>query len=119
MGSHGPRLCQLVLCGGTPLENTAQILEYKDRKYIFCSSPCLWIFRTEPDRYANHKDVVKRILSGEAPANLLELLRKYFHLTKEMWGKDMASGNYPWMKRSNPVMAPAAVGGQGRPPHQK
>jgi len=90
-------LCQLVLCGGTPLHNTAQTLEHDDRKYIFCSEPCLWIFRQEPERYAGHKDVVKRILSGEAPANLLELLRKYFLLTQDMWGKDVAGGRYPWL----------------------
>ncbi len=90
-------LCQLVLCGGTPLRNTAQTLVHNGRKYIFCSEPCLWIFRQEPERYAEHKDVVKRILAGEAPANLVELLRKYFGLTPDGWGKDAASGRYAWL----------------------
>jgi len=90
-------LCQLVLCGGTPERNTAQTLVFEGRKYIFCSEPCRWIFGQEPERYAAHKDVVKRILAGEAPANLLELLRIYFNLTQDMWGKDVAGGRYPWL----------------------
>ena len=91
-------LCQLVLCGGTPEHNTARLHEHAGRKYIFCSEPCERIFRAEPERYAAHKDVVKRILAGEAPANVLELLRKYFGLTQDMWGKDVMGGRYPWMK---------------------
>jgi toluene monooxygenase system protein A len=93
-------LCQLVLCGGTPQRNTAQTLDYADRRYIFCSAPCCWIFQQEPERYATHKDVVKRILAGEAPANLLELLRTYFLLTPETWGKDASGGDYPWLQRT-------------------
>jgi toluene monooxygenase system protein A len=89
-------LCQLVLCGGTPRCNAAQTLALDGNNYIFCSEPCLWIFQKESERYANHKDVVKRILAGEAPANLLELL-KYFGLTQESWGKDITVGAYPWL----------------------
>jgi toluene monooxygenase system protein A len=91
-------LCQLVLCGGTPQQNSAQTLTRDGRKYIFCSEPCRWIFEKEPERYAPHKDVVKRILSGEAPANLIELLTQYFGLTPDTWGKDVARGDYAWMK---------------------
>jgi toluene monooxygenase system protein A len=85
-------LCQLVLCGGTPLENTARTVKRGERKYVFCSEPCEWIFLKEPDRYSGHKDVVKRILNGEAPANLIELLRSYFGLSQESWGRDAAGG---------------------------
>jgi toluene monooxygenase system protein A len=92
-------LCQLVLCGGTPQHNTARVRVHDGAKYIFCSDPCEWIFMQEPERYAGHKDVVKRILAGEAPANLLELLRKYFGLTQDIWGKDVRRGDYDWMKR--------------------
>jgi toluene monooxygenase system protein A len=101
--SHGAtpvtfcNLCQLVLCGGTPEHNTARVHVHDGQKYIFCSEPCEWIFRQEPERYAGHKDVVKRILAGEAPANVLELLRKYFGLTEDLWGKDVYGGNYPWL----------------------
>jgi toluene monooxygenase system protein A len=91
-------LCQLVLCNGTPSRNSAVTFRYEGRSYIFCSEPCLWIFGREPERYAAHKDVVKRILAGEAPANLLELLRTYFLLTQDMWGKDVAGGRYPWLE---------------------
>lgn len=92
-------LCQLVLCGGTPLRNTAQTLQREGRKYVFCSEPCRWIFEQEPERYAQHKDVVKRILAGEAPANLIELVRRYFGLPQDLWGKDVTSGRYPWLRR--------------------
>jgi toluene monooxygenase system protein A len=92
-------LCQLVLCGGTPDANSARTREHEGRKYIFCSEPCERIFLAEPERYAAHKDVVQRILAGEAPANLLELLRKYFGLTQDMWGRDAMHGVYPWLKR--------------------
>jgi len=92
-------LCQLVLCGGTPRKNTANTLTRGDKKYIFCSDPCRWIFEKEPERYASHKDVVKRVLAGEAPANLVAMLTKYFGLKYETWGKDAFGGDYSWMNR--------------------
>lgn len=88
-------LCQLVLCGGTPLCNTARVVGHGERKYVFCSEPCERIFSKEPERYATHRNVVTRILDGEAPANLLELVRLYFGLDQSVWGKDAASGVYP------------------------
>jgi toluene monooxygenase system protein A len=90
-------LCQLPLSAGTPLKNTAKVLAYGGRKYIFCSEPCQWIFLQEPERYANHKDLVKRVLSGEAPADLSQLLTEYFRLTPDTWGKDVYHGNYDWL----------------------
>jgi toluene monooxygenase system protein A len=90
-------LCQLVLCGGTPRQNSARTLLREGRRYIFCSEPCAWIFEQEPERYAAHENVVGRILAGKAPANLLELLRSYFGLHQDMWGKDVARGAYPWL----------------------
>ena len=92
-------LCQLVLCGGTPVHNTAETLDHAGRRYVFCSAPCRWIFEREPERYAGHKNLVDRILAGEAPANLVELLRGYFQLTEDTWGKDVAGGAYPWLAR--------------------
>jgi len=92
-------LCQLVLCGGTPQRNSAQIVTHNGRRYAFCSAPCRWIFEQEPERYQDHKDVVKRILAGEAPGNLLELCRLYFGVNQDMWGKDAERGHYPWLKR--------------------
>lgn len=105
MGVHGMAivgfcdLCQLVLCGGTPRGNTANTLDYAGRRYIFCSEPCRWIFEREPERYASHRDVVKRVLAGEAPANLIKLLTRYMGLNFETWGKDAFGGDYPWLKR--------------------
>jgi toluene monooxygenase system protein A len=92
-------LCQLVLSNGTPRRNTATTLERDGRRYIFCSEPCRWIFEKEPERYDAHKDVVKRVLAGEAPANLIALLRRYFGLDYESWGKDAGGGVYPWLTR--------------------
>jgi toluene monooxygenase system protein A len=90
-------LCQLVLAGGTPARNTATVLERDGKKYIFCSEPCRWIFEREVERYAAHRDVVKRVLAGEAPANLVALVRRYFGLAYETWGKDIYGGAYPWL----------------------
>ena len=92
-------LCQLVLCGGTAQRNSANTLEFAGQPYIFCSQPCRFIFEREAARYAGHRCVVKRILSGEAPANLLALL-KHFGLSQDEWGKDSFRGAYPWMNRN-------------------
>ena len=90
-------LCQLPLCAGTPQKNAATVLLYENQKYIFCSEPCRWIFLREPERYAGHRELVKRVLSGEAPSSLPDLLTKYFQLTPETWGKDAYSGAYDWL----------------------
>jgi toluene monooxygenase system protein A len=89
-------LCQLVLCAGTPEHNTARVIDREGRRFVLCSEPCQWIFEQELPRYAEHRDLVKRILAGEAPANLVELLRKYFGLSQEAWGKDVRRGRYPF-----------------------
>jgi toluene monooxygenase system protein A len=90
-------LCQIILSNGTPQQNSARIVDHDGRKYIFCSEPCAWIFSREPERYADHKDFVQRILAGEAPANVVELSRAYFGLTPEVRGEDMLRGHYPWL----------------------
>jgi toluene monooxygenase system protein A len=95
-------LCQLVLCGGTPTRNSATVSTIAGQKRIFCSEPCRWIFEQEPERYATHKDVVKRVLAGEAPANLVALLRQYFGLDVTTWGRDVFGGDYPWIERRKP-----------------
>jgi toluene monooxygenase system protein A len=93
-------LCQLVLCNGTPDRNGAVIVERDGRARIFCSEPCRWIFDSEPERYANHKGLVQQVLDGEAPANVLALLRQKFGLTYDTWGKDAVHGEYPWLRRA-------------------
>ncbi|HTV21516.1 MAG TPA: YHS domain-containing protein [Polyangiaceae bacterium] len=106
-------LCQLVLCGGTPRRNAACIREHGGKRFIFCSEPCAWIFEQEPERYAAHETVVQRILTGKAPANLLALLRVYFGLTQDRWGKDVARGDYAWL-RAEPS-APEHAHADGEP----
>jgi toluene monooxygenase system protein A len=98
-------LCQLPLCGGTPQKNAAIVHLFENQNYIFCSEPCRWIFLREPERYAGHRELVKRVLSGEAPSSLPDLLTKYFQLTPETWGKDAYSGAYDWLAAKK---APAA-----------
>lgn len=89
-------LCQFPLAAGTPCKNTATTLEHNGQSYIFCSQPCRWIFLREPERYVGHKGLVKRVISGEAPENLKELLTDYFQLTPDTWGKDAYAGRYEW-----------------------
>jgi toluene monooxygenase system protein A len=93
-------LCQIVLCGGTPARNSAVVVERGGERHIFCSQPCRWIYEQTPERYAGHKDVVKRVLAGEAPGNLVALLQAYFGLTYDDWGKDAYRGEYPWLQRT-------------------
>jgi toluene monooxygenase system protein A len=108
-------LCQLVLCGGTPTANTARVVEHGGRKYVFCSEPCQWIFSREPERYADHKNVVSRILAGEAPANLIALVRQYFGLEPSVWGKDATGGAYAWMAQPAAAREPrSAASGEER-----
>ena len=90
----------ILLCHGTPGRNAAQVVEHEGRKLVFCSDPCRWIFQREPQRYARHQSVVGRVLAGEAPANLVALLRRYFGLEYESWGKDVRGGDYDWLDRS-------------------
>jgi toluene monooxygenase system protein A len=93
-------LCQLVLCNGTPSHNTATVVEHDGAKYIFCSEPCRRIFEAEPERYAGHRELVKRVLAGEAPANLVAMLQQYFGLSYADWGKDAYGGRYPFIARN-------------------
>ena len=92
------------LSNGTPRVNTANILDHGGRRYVFCSRPCRWIFEQEPERYARHKDVVKRVLAGEAPANLVALVQRYFGLDYDSWGKDAFGGDYPWLQEAARVI---------------
>lgn len=91
-------LCQLPLCNGTMPDNSARVVELEGERRIFCSEPCEWIFRSDPARYRDHKDVVRRILDGEAPANVLQLTREYFGLPESMQGKDVTGGRYAWLR---------------------
>jgi toluene monooxygenase system protein A len=93
-------LCQIVLCGGTPARNSAVVVDRNGERHIFCSEPCRWIYEQTPERYVGHKDVVKRVLAGEAPGNLVAMLQGYFGLTYDDWGKDAHRGEYPWLQRT-------------------
>lgn len=92
-------LCQIVLSGGNPVKNTVCDYDHNKQHYIFCSEPCRWIFKQEIERYAQHKDIVKRVISGTAPGNLTGMLQQYFGLNYSTWGKDIFRGNYDWINR--------------------
>lgn len=92
-------LCQIVLCEGSPDYNKAVVVQRGGRKYILCSEPCRWIFETEFEKYGQHKNLVARVLEGEAPGNLMEMISRYFGLKYGTWGKDMYRGDYPWIHR--------------------
>jgi hypothetical protein len=40
---------------------------------------------------------VKRVLSGEAPADFKDLITDYFSLNPDTWGKDVYAGDYDWL----------------------
>jgi hypothetical protein len=66
-GTVPPTLCDLYklpLSAGTPRDNTANLLAFEGRDHIFCSQPWRWIFSREPERYASHKNLVKRVDRG-------------------------------------------------------
>jgi toluene monooxygenase system protein A len=92
-------LCQIVLSAGTPSRNTAIVEERDGKKRVFCSEPCRWIFMQQPERYESHNDIVKRVLNHEAPANVIALVRRYFGLDFDTWGKDVCGGDYSWLER--------------------
>jgi toluene monooxygenase system protein A len=95
-------LCQLVLCGGRPGRNSAVVVERNGQPLIFCSEPCRSIYEAQPERYQRHKDLVRRVLAGEAPANLVAMVRRYFGLDHDSWGRDAYDGQYPFIQRGPP-----------------
>lgn len=99
-------LCQIVLCEGTPLKNNAIVFELRDKKHIVCSEPCRWILEREYDRYGEHNDLVKKVLRGDAPGNLMEMVNKYFGLKYADWGKDVHGGLHPWLRGTQVTNAP-------------
>jgi toluene monooxygenase system protein A len=109
-------LCQIVLCEGTPAHNEARTRTDAGKKLIFCSAPCERLFFDEPERYLNHKDVVKRVLAGEAPGNVLALITQSFGLDWDTWGKDAYEGRYPWLTRLPRPTPQAARGDERGPP---
>ena len=94
-------LCQVVLSGGNPVKNTVCSHTHNGQHYIFCSEPCRWIFTAELDRYSGHRDIVKRVLEGSAPGNLISMLQHYFGLNYSTWGKDIYRGKYDWLHRED------------------
>ncbi|MFD0476238.1 YHS domain-containing protein [Nonomuraea thailandensis] len=75
-----------------PLRHT-----YEGRTYLFCSEPCKWIFTSRPERFAGHKSLVDRLLSGDiTPPDLGGVLR-YMGLSEAEQGRDAT--DYDWAHR--------------------
>jgi toluene monooxygenase system protein A len=82
-------LCQLPTVFIGPGKNTACSLKRNGRSYLFCSQPCRWIFEHEAQRFGTHRTVVDRVVTGEAPSDLLDLLVWMGHDTPESRGRDL------------------------------
>jgi len=94
LGVHGTRLptfCDCVVAAKRRHSTQRIQRPYWSERVanIFSARAMPRIFLREPERYANHKDLVKRVLSGEAPADFSKLLTEYFRLTPDTWGKDV------------------------------
>jgi toluene monooxygenase system protein A len=89
-------LCQMPTLFVRPGRNTACTLTVGDRPYLFCSEPCRWIFSQEMARFAGHRNVVDRIVVGEAPGKLTDL-HAWMGLEAPIeTGKDLRRGLDPW-----------------------
>jgi toluene monooxygenase system protein A len=84
-----------------PGRNTACTLDLAGRRYLFCSEPCRWIFEREASRFAGHASVVDRIVAGEAPGKLTDLLGWMGLQAPVETGKDLRRGLDPW--RHDPI----------------
>jgi toluene monooxygenase system protein A len=89
-------LCQLPAVFVRPYGNTACSLTYNGRNYLFCSQPCRWIFEQQPERFAEHRSVIDKVLAGDAPSDLIDLLQWMGHDTSDTMGKDLRRGLDPW-----------------------
>jgi toluene monooxygenase system protein A len=94
-------LCQLPTLFVRPGRNTACTAEVDGRRYLFCSEPCRWIFTREPGRFTGHRNVVDRIVVGEAPGKLSDLHRWMGLEAPIETGKDLRRGLDRW--RLEPV----------------
>ena len=92
-------LCQLVLCGGTPThEQRRRRSSTAGSSYIFCSRAVPLDLRAA-SRSATpaHKDVVKRVLAGEAPANLVALVQQLLRPRLRDLGQGRVRRRLPWL----------------------
>ncbi|MFD1685503.1 YHS domain-containing protein [Halobellus litoreus] len=67
-------LCQLPAIHADPDQdhNRLHCHEHDGETYYFCSEPCQWIFENEPERYAEHKSILRRFLAGDIQPQTLE-----------------------------------------------
>jgi toluene monooxygenase system protein A len=89
-------LCQLPAAFVRPGDNRACTLLLDRRTHLFCSEPCRWIFEQQSDRFSDHRSIVDRVLSSEAPSDLPELLRWMGHDNPAAAGKDLRRGLDTW-----------------------
>ena len=103
---HGDRrrsaTCASWCCAnGTPRANTANVARPRRAAlHLLLAARAGGSSSRSPSATPAHKDVVKRVLAGEAPANLVALVQRYFGLDYETWGKDAFGGDYPWLEQA-------------------
>jgi toluene monooxygenase system protein A len=96
-------LCQLPTVFASPGHNTACTLQHDERRYLFCSQPCLWIFQQQLDRFAGHKSVIDRVVAQVAPSDLVDLHAWMGHETAASMGGDLRRGLERWRMERPPV----------------
>jgi toluene monooxygenase system protein A len=89
-------MCQIPTCYPVGRVNTVSTVKHNGRNYVFCSEPCRWIFEQEKIRYAEHKTVLDRVFSGEAPTDFGAVLEWMGFDDPAEMGKDLHGGHHPW-----------------------
>jgi YHS domain-containing protein len=92
-------LCQLPLGSALDrhhLQPYSQI--HGGRLYHFCSEPCQWIFSLNPDRYAEHMNVVDRFCAGQIQPMNLQGGLQWMGITPDVMGDDCYG--YAWAKNT-------------------
>jgi toluene monooxygenase system protein A len=102
-------LCQLPAIHADPDQevNRPRAHEHDGETYYFCSEPCQWIFENEPERYTEHKSILRRFLAGDIQPQNLEGALEHMGMTQDNvhergidfrapeWGDDWADWSPP------------------------
>jgi toluene monooxygenase system protein A len=70
--------------------------ECEGREYLFCSEPCRWVFRQEPDRYKGYVTLHDRAIAGDISPPTYDAAVAFMSLTPDDWGSDAT--NYAWAR---------------------
>lgn len=79
------------------------IVDYEDRRYVFCSEPCKWIFEQNPARFKGHLNLIDRFLAGQIQPMDLGGALAYMGLSPTEAGQDAT--DYAWAQNGSRVGA--------------